>query len=269
MKTSFTTPPAKRSSGSPFPQMCCQRAVRMGLACGLLCGGVSCLIATRSLAAQPAPAEHAAEATTHTQTGEGILAAKDVGGGGTDPRLYASGGLASSAFNAGPAGGLPGPVNGFGFVGGGTPGAEGAIGMAFARPAGSLRLEFEARGRQAGEAPAPGAMPAGQATWATLANVWRDVSLSKRVGVYAGGGVGGGGAMAVADAASPSAQAAGMSGLAWQAGGGLTYDMNDRVTLDFGYRYRGIESVSGTGRVDGSEAILAVRIYEPFRDVWK
>ena len=141
--------------------------------------------------------------------------------------------------------------------------------MAFARPAGSLRLEFEARGRQAGEAPAPGAMPAGQATWATLANVWRDVSLSKRVGVYAGGGVGGGGAMAVADATSPSAQAAGMSGLAWQAGGGLTYDMNDRVTLDFGYRYRGIESVSGTGRVDGSEAILAVRIYEPFRDVWK
>jgi opacity protein-like surface antigen len=203
----------------------------------------------------------------------------------SEPRLYASGGLASSAFSTGSQGGLPGPVNGFGFAGGGGTGAEGAIGVALARPAGSLRLELEARGRQAGESPdvvgdAARTAAGATATWSTMANAWRDVSVTKRIGLYAGGGIGGGGVStgtagngAAAIDSIPMTDASlgstGMTGLAWQAGGGVTYAMNERVTLDFGYRYRGIEPAAGNGRVDGSEAILAVRIFEPFRDLWK
>lgn len=202
-----------------------------------------------------------------------------------EPRLYASGGLASSAFTSGSQGGLPGPVNGFGFADGGGTGAEGAIGVALARPAGSLRLELEARGRQAGVAPdvvgnAARTAAGAAATWSTMANAWRDVSVTKRIGLYAGGGVGGGGVSpgtpgndVAAGGTTPvvdaSVGSAGMTGLAWQAGGGVTYAMNERVTLDFGVRYRGIEPAAGHGRVDGSEAILAVRIFEPFRDLWK
>ena len=113
-----------------------------------------------------------------------------------------------------------------------------------------------------------------------MANAWRDVSVTRRIGLYAGGGVGGGGVSpgtpgndVAAGGTTPVADASvgspGMTGLAWQAGGGVTYAMNERVTLDFAVRYRGIEPAAGHGRVDGSEAILAVRIFEPFRDLWK
>jgi opacity protein-like surface antigen len=190
----------------------------------------------------------------------------------SSPRLYASGGLASSVFSAGASGGLPGPVSGFGFGGGEGAGAEGAIGMAVARPAGSLRMEVEARGRQADASPGT-SMTDGSSrqTWATMANVWRDVAFSKRFGGYAGGGVGGGGLTETASGtpAVDSLAARQASGLAWQAGGGLTYAVSERVTLDLGYRYRALEATGGLARDAGSEAILAVRIYEPFRDLWK
>lgn len=191
------------------------------------------------------------------------------------PRLYASGGLASSVFAEGPGAGLPGPVSGLGLGGGEGAGAEGAIGIAVARPAGSLRMEVEARGRQGSLAPGNAAVQSPTQTWATMANVWRDVELSKRIGCYAGGGVGGGGmldeaAEAAADITNASQQHDGGAwGLAWQAGGGVTYAVSERVTLDLGVRYRGLEPVAGGDRTTGSEAILAVRIFEPFRDLWK
>jgi opacity protein-like surface antigen len=195
------------------------------------------------------------------------------------PRLYASGGLASSVFAEGTGAGLPGPVSGFGLGaspgGGAGAGAEGAIGIAVARPAGSLRMEVEARGRQGSSAPGSVAGASPTQGWATMANVWRDVEFSKRFGCYAGGGVGGGGLLA--DAAGATAeftdatqQRNGLAwGLSWQAGGGVTYAVSERVTLDLGVRYRGLEPVAGGDRATGSEAILAIRIFEPFRDVWK
>ena len=144
--------------------------------------------------------------------------------------------------------------------------------MAVARPAGSLRMEVEARGRQADASPGT-SMTDGSSrqTWATMVNVWRDVAFSKRFGGYAGGGVGGGGIADMANdtSAVDSVATRQASGLAWQAGGGLTYAVSERVTLDLGYRYRALEVASGAARDAGSEAILAVRIFEPFRDLWK
>lgn len=223
------------------------RVLILGIACGLSGGCPSIFAADVTAAADVSPV------TEET------------------PRLYATAGLASSAFSSGPQAGLPGPVSGFGFVGAGNTGAEGAIGIATARPAGSLRVEVEARGRQSGDAASSGVPGSLLGEWSTMANLWRDVALSKRLGVYAGGGVGGGGYAVGQPSSTGDASLVpdAVSGLSWQAGGGLTYAVSERVTLDLGYRYRGLEPSQPADRMGGSEAILAVRIFEPFRDLWK
>jgi opacity protein-like surface antigen len=185
-------------------------------------------------------------------------------------RLYVAGSLASTSLSTGPQTGVPGPVSSAGLAGVGDTGAEGAIGLAKLTPAGVLRMELEARGRQTGD-PASGGVPGSlHGQWSTMANVWHDLPVSERLGVYAGGGVGGGGfsPMARASLVEPSLPPA-VTGLAWQAGGGVTYAVNERVTLDLGYRYRGIEPAVSADRIGGSEAILAVRIFEPFRGLLK
>jgi hypothetical protein len=88
---------------------------------------------------------------------------------------------------------------------------------------------------------------------------------------YAGGGIGAGG-FAVAGETGPGGQAAvaKASGVAWQAGAGLTYAFTDRVTVDVGYRLHGLDLTTGraagtAGDMTASEVLLSVRIFEPFR----
>jgi opacity protein-like surface antigen len=168
-----------------------------------------------------------------------------------DPRLYVTGMVASSGQWRGD--GVPVAPTAVGFSGAG---GEAAAGLAVPRPAGWLRLELEGRGREAAGSPPQAA--AGD--WSSMVNVWRDVDLGSRVGLYAGGGVGAGGVAEPAAAVTPAAPAV-PAGLAWQAGAGVTYAATERVTLDLGYRHRAI----GPGAPGDGEVLLAVRVFDPFR----
>lgn len=169
--------------------------------------------------------------------------------------------------------------------------AGGAAGVAFERDAGRLRVEFEGRYRD----PISGAFDDGNALtslraangWSTLVNAWRDVDLTDRLGIYAGGGIGGGGYGSLAVQAAVPAEnftingSGSASGFAWQAGGGLIYDLTERITFDVGYRFFAVDSGSitaasaqsgvpietlnlGSG-FSASELLFTIRIYEPFR----
>lgn len=168
--------------------------------------------------------------------------------------------------------------------------AGGALGMAFERTAGRIRLEAEGRGH--------GTLGLGYAdatktasiratdTWSAMLNLWRDVDLTQKLSVYAGGGVGGGGyqldflATVPASSASYAANGA-VTAFAWQAGCGVNYALTEKITLDLGYRFFAIDSGSiavveapggNVGRLgngfSASEIMLGVRIYEPFRN-WR
>jgi len=127
-------------------------------------------------------------------------------------------------------------------------GGDAAFGVAVPRAAGDVRLELEAR------------PPRADGGWATTANVWRDVEIGDRLGVYAGGGLGMG-----AGPAQPAAS--GGTALAWQAGAGATYALTPRVTLDVGYRVHGLEAARSPFRSQdvAGEVVMAVRIFEPLR----
>jgi opacity protein-like surface antigen len=174
----------------------------------------------------------------------------------------------------------------------------GAAGIAFDRPSGLLRVEFEGRERDllSGQTflrtnePTLGDVPyAVRAAngWSAMANAWRDFSIGERLGVYAGGGIGAGGysLSASLDTRFGETQtgASSVSSFAWQAGGGVTYRFTDRLTLDLGYRFFSIgtgntplthEFVSTqafgpyTSAFTASELLLSVRFYEPFRS-WR
>lgn len=168
--------------------------------------------------------------------------------------------------------------------------AGGAAGMAFERASGRLRLEFEGRyrdpiGQTVSEADAFGSVQATNG-WSTMVNLWRDLDLTERLGIYAGGGIGAGGYRFAANGAIPAANlvvsgADSVSSFAWQAGGGLLYDLTERVTFDLGYRFFSIgpgstsvtavqsgiplETASVGSAFSASELLFTVRIYEPFR----
>jgi opacity protein-like surface antigen len=169
--------------------------------------------------------------------------------------------------------------------------AGGAAGMAFERESGRLRLEFEARyrdpiGATFADADSSASLQAANG-WSTLVNLWRDVDLTDRFGVYLGGGIGGGGyGSSTVSAAVPAANftidgGGSLGGFAWQAGGGAIYELTDRVTLDLGYRFFAVDtgSITATSRQAGvpietlsfgsgfsaSELLFTIRIYEPFR----
>ena len=169
--------------------------------------------------------------------------------------------------------------------------AGGAAGVAFERESGRLRVEFEARYRD----PISGAFDDGNTLtslraangWSTLVNAWRDIDLTDRLGIYAGGGIGGGGYGSLAvQSAVPASNftingSGSASGFAWQAGGGVIYDLTQRVTLDLGYRFFAVDSgsITATSAQPGvpietlslgsgfsaSELLFTIRIYEPFR----
>lgn len=172
---------------------------------------------------------------------------------------------------------------------------EGAIGVAIARPAGGLRVEFEGRRRATPNLseelwtsrPAADVFRAAVGNeWSTMANAWRDLQFTDQFGGYLGGGLGIGGCTyafvdgrTVGGAAKPVAGSVQMSGFAWQLGGGITYALTDRITCDVGYRFHTLEP-TGAGRhlpaeaaaaggssfrLSAGEIVFAVRIYEPFQ----
>jgi len=163
----------------------------------------------------------------------------------------------------------------------------GALGFAIDRPSGLLRVEVEGRYRSPIETSyVDNDIPTtvrGTDLWSTLANVWRDVYLTERLGVYAGGGLGVGGARSnvttTDDNGNTETTSSPLTTLAWQAGGGVTYLLSERVTLDLGYRYFALADTKNREVVDGttyyatsafgaSELLLSIRIYEPFRN-WR
>ena len=164
--------------------------------------------------------------------------------------------------------------------------AGGALGRAFARPGGQLRIEVEGRGRDMLSGTTQGFQPPVSTSnynvraadgWLATANLWRDFYLTDRLGVYGGGGIGGGGyRLSVTDGYVSGYRQVG--GFAWQAGGGVFYQVSSHVALDLGYRFfeTGRTSVplenmstlaaSGnyTSMFSASELLLSVRVYEPF-----
>lgn len=153
-------------------------------------------------------------------------------------------------------------------VGGPLVAAQGAYGVAVPRANGAVRLELEARRRQplggAGGTPAGTEAPSNPQAeeWTTMANVWRELPLTRHLGVYAGGGLGVGIRSPAAADMTPRA------GLGWQAGTGVTYAGTDRVTFDVGYRFSGLEAAGPRTPVGESELLFAIRITEPFRGLW-
>lgn len=175
-----------------------------------------------------------------------------------------------------------------------------ALGIALQRSRGQLRLEFEGRARGgptetlnlADVAPGvDGAITwsAGEG-WSTMANVWRDMPLTERLGVYVGGGIGAGGyaydvdgRLSVGGITDRYIARSQSSGFAWQVGGGLTWLLGERATFDVGYRFYSLQPTStdiyatdGTTfeRLGGSshgfsasELLFTLRLYDPF-SVW-
>jgi len=165
--------------------------------------------------------------------------------------------------------------------------AGGALGVAIDRPSGLLRAEVEGRYRSPIQnSYVDNGVPTtvrGTDLWSTLANLWRDVYLTERLGVYAGGGLGLGGARSNVTTTTAGGGTETFSQplttLAWQAGGGVTWLLSERVTLDLGYRFFALADVKDTFVVDdttyystsafsASELLLSIRIYEPFRN-WR
>lgn len=169
--------------------------------------------------------------------------------------------------------------------------AGGAGGVAFARERGQLRMEFEGRYRDSfgisqGSGPVQATLNVTD-NWSAMVNLWRDFSITDRLGIYGGGGIGGGGYGLNFDASVIIFDISGSSRLtqfAWQAGGGVLYALSERITLDLGYRFYNVgfgdttlvleaggvplASQTITTSFATSEMLLSVRIYEPFRS-WR
>ena len=174
--------------------------------------------------------------------------------------------------------------------------AGGAAGVAYARADGQLRLEFEGRARDdlISTYAIPGTLPGGGVKWgardgwSTLVNVWRDVYATDRLAVYLGGGIGAGGyRFGFGGQASDGVLTVNYSGganvatFAWQAGGGAVYDLTERLAVDVGYRFYGLQPAdtrlfataaglppsifNDTHNFTASELLFGLRVYEPFR----
>ena len=182
-----------------------------------------------------------------------------------------------------------GSVNETIFTGGG------ALGIAFAKPSGLLRMEVEGRARgpmtgQTSLITEEGSLPLDVTVtngWSTLTNFWRDFFVTDALGIYVGGGFGVGGYQYAMTASNdvPLSSFSNVTTFAWQAGTGFVYAINDRITIDTGYRFFAMTPDSAPLLVDAplgaalsfgqytsafsaSELLLSVRIYEPFRN-WR
>jgi opacity protein-like surface antigen len=156
--------------------------------------------------------------------------------------------------------------------------AGGALGIAFERPRGLLRLELEGMGRDTYHAPFNNTPTAANYTvltnnWSVMQNVWRDVQLTERFGIYGGGGIGAGGYILGEQLDTEVRYADPGSSFAWQFGGGLLWNISDRLTFDVGYRYFAIDTIQQASyvwpnRFEASELMFSLRLFEPFRS-WR
>ena len=114
--------------------------------------------------------------------------------------------------------------------------------------------------------------------WSVLANAWRDVQLTRRLGAYAGGGIGGGGY--AFEASGPGGLAAYNQAavFAWQAGGGAVWRYNSLIDLDLSYRFLDLGQINATlaqpevgsvgtlsSKMSAGELFFMLRVYEPFQ----
>jgi opacity protein-like surface antigen len=166
-----------------------------------------------------------------------------------------------------------------------------AAGMAFERPQGWFRTEFEARYRDPVSSTVrdPGLGGTAGVTardgWSTMINAWRDLEVTDRVALYLGGGIGGGGYTVAFDGGLPAlgvtlSGTTAVTGFAWQAGGGVSWLVTERIALDLGYRWYAVDGGPATIDVTtpafsfsdsigthfgASELLFSLRVYEPFR----
>lgn len=150
--------------------------------------------------------------------------------------------------------------------------AGGALGVALDRRRGQLRLELEGMGRDTFVSPTPfGGTVYGRSNWSVMGNAWRDFMFTDRFGAYGGGGLGAGGYQP-GDSLNPGIYYDANSAFAWQFGGGLIYEITERLTFDVGYRYFQIDDANLTPAIipvqtqfSASELMFTLRFYEPFR----
>ena len=176
--------------------------------------------------------------------------------------------------------------------------AGGALGVAFARPYGWLRVEVEGRARDpignASQQEVSGVVFESESQsatdgWSAMVNLWRDLEVTDAWSIYGGAGIGGGGYQFAYDYSYfptqyTTAGSGAVSAFAWQVGGGVIWNVSDRIALDLGYRFFEIGPgtttlvsnqggfPAGTTALDTSfstsELLLSVRVYEPFRGWW-
>ena len=154
-----------------------------------------------------------------------------------------------------------------------------AGGISLERERGRLRLETEWLQRDFYRGTIASSRDSIVATenWSVLANVWRDFMITERVGCYGGGGIGGGGLTAVGDfGPTPITRTYKSSSFAWQAGGGLLYEVTDQVTFDVSYRWYQVNGLTMAGYVIGrdydyrygaSQVMFSLRMFEPLRSL--
>lgn len=188
-------------------------------------------------------------------------------------------------------------VSGGGWVNRSVITGGGAMGVAFDRGEGQLRIEAEGRGRDDVTSRITESLPpvldagflwAAADGWSAMVNVWRDFTVSEQVDCYLGGGIGGGGYryslagdIDVLGSSLDYASNAQVAGFAWQLGGGLVWNLSERLAFDLGYRFFSLEQADATlvGTLNGtplgsvlvaqqftaSELLFGLRVYEPFR----
>lgn len=154
--------------------------------------------------------------------------------------------------------------------------AGGAFGIAFEREHGRLRLEAEGMGRSTYDAPftsplRPNADTVLKNNWSLMQNAWRDLMITDRFGAYGGGGIGAGGYTLGERLGGDTAYTTAAGAFAWQAGGGVLWQLSDRLTFDVGYRYFQINTIQQQDYVvpnqfAASELMFSLRLYEPLRN---
>lgn len=163
--------------------------------------------------------------------------------------------------------------------------AGGTLGVRSLRDNGAWRFEFEGRGREQISAsvgiPDVSLNVAARDGWSTMVNMWRDYNVVGGFALYAGAGIGAGGYRSVINGTISGipgniSSNENVSNFAWQAGGGLIYNVSNHMAVDLGYRFFSIgdntEDIQNFGtpgeyltNYSASELLLTVRIYEPFR----
>ena len=148
-----------------------------------------------------------------------------------------------------------------------------AGGISLERDRGRLRLEVEGLGRDyysASVDAVPGIREVMVNNWSVTGIIWRDFMFTERLGCYGGGGIGGGGYRLGLASATSATYGDLVGAFAWQAGGGLIFEVDDQITLDVSYRYYSLGDIKSTPNTlatefSASQVLFALRVFEPFR----